>query len=128
MSGAHPFGILEGHNYVSLTTYRKSGEGVSTPVWFARAGEALYVFTDVKSGKVKRIRNEPRVTLTPSDLRGRPRGGNAVAAARIMDAAEFDAADRALREKYGWQYRVFRGVLRLQGKLSRSTFLELRLR
>lgn len=126
MSGPQPFDALEGHRYIALTTYRKSGEEVSTPVWFVRAGDVLHVFTDVESGKVRRIRNDPRVTLAPSDFRGRPRGGSIEAVARIMDGPEFDFADCALREKYGWQYRTFRTVLRFQGKLSRSTFLELR--
>lgn len=126
MSEIHPFGLLEGHRYMNLTTYRRSGEGVPTPVWFACLGDVLHVFTDIDSGKVKRIRNDPRVTLVPSDLLGRPRDENVEAVARIMDVAEFDAADRSLQKKYGWQYQTFRAVLRLRGKLSSSAFLELR--
>lgn len=120
------FDALEGHGYIRLTTFRRSGEGVSTPVWFARAGGMLHVFTDAESGKVRRIRDNSRVVVEPSDFRGNPRGVGVEAVARIMDRAEFGSADRELREKYGWQYRLFHLALRLQGKSSRSTFLELR--
>lgn len=126
MSEAQPFDVLEGHRYMRLTTFRGSGEGVSTPVWFARTGDRLHVVTDIESGKAKRIRNNPGVTLAPSDFRGRPRGGSVEAVARIMDEQESEVADRALREKYGWQYGAFNLVIRLLGKSSNHAFLELR--
>src|SRR3712207_9165315 len=69
------FGVLEGHEFARLTTYRKGGKPVPTPVWFALAEGRVYVFTDVESGKVKRIRKDPRAALAPSGFRGRPRGG-----------------------------------------------------
>src|SRR5215218_10401745 len=111
---------------MSLTTFRKSGQPVSTPVWFAILDDRIHVFTDNESGKVRRIRNNPRVNLAPSDFRGRPRGAAVWATARIVDEAEFESADRALREKYGWQYKSFQAVLRVLGKSARRTFLELR--
>jgi len=121
-----PFDVLEGHRYMVLTTFRRSGAAVPTTVWFARRGDRLLVFTDVESGKARRIRNDPRVRLAPGDFRGRPLGRSVEAVARILDGAEESVADRALREKYGWQYRTFRAVLRWQGKDSRSAFLEIR--
>ncbi len=123
----HPFDALEGHSYARLTTFRRDGRAVSTPVWFAILDDRLHIFTDKESGKVKRIRNNPQVTLTPSDFRGRSRGGTVRAAARIMDDAEFESADRALQEKYGWQYRLAQTVIRLLGKSEQWAFLELRL-
>jgi PPOX class probable F420-dependent enzyme len=63
------------------------------------------VFTDLESGKVKRIRNDPRATLSSSDFRGRPKGGSVRAEARILDRAGGEVADRALREKYGRRRR-----------------------
>src|SRR3712207_9288216 len=67
--------LFRSHEFARLTTYRKGGKPVPTPVWFALAEGRVYVFTDVESGKVKRIRNDPRATLAPSGFRGRPRGG-----------------------------------------------------
>jgi PPOX class probable F420-dependent enzyme len=118
--------LLEGHSYARLTTFRKSGEPVSTPVWFALAHERVYVFTDVLSGKVRRIRNGPRVMLAPSSFRGHPRGEEVRAEARILDPAEHETADRVLREKYGWRYRLAQAVIGLLGLSARRAFLELR--
>lgn len=118
--------VLGGSRYVRLTTYRRSGRGVATPVWVAGAGGSLYVITGRGTGKAKRIRNDPRVDLAPSDFRGRPKGGDVRAVARLMDEAESAVADRALQEKYGWQYRLFRLVERLRGSADEIVFLELR--
>ena len=122
----HPFKALESHSYARLTTYRRSGEPVPTPVWFAFLGDHVCVFTDVESGKVKRIRNNPRVRLAPSNFRGRPRGEEVGAEARVLDGGERETADRVLREKYGWRYRLVQAVIALLGKSARRAFLELR--
>ena len=120
------FETLEGHQYARLTTYRESGEPVPTPVWFALVDGRVYVFTDILSGKAKRIYNDPRVTLAPSGFRGRPRGEEVRAEARVLDPTEHAAADRALRDKYGRRYRLAQAVIRLLGLSSRRAFLELR--
>jgi uncharacterized protein len=123
---AHPFDALEGHRYARLSTFRKSGEAVSTPVWFARVGDVLYVVTGRNTGKAKRIRNNPDVVLAPGTFRGRPRGGDIGAVARVTDQVEGDPADRALGAKYGWQYRAFKRVEGLLGSPDDLVFLELR--
>ncbi len=69
------FPELHDHRFVNLYTFRKSGEVVPTPVWFAIDGERLFIATSVHSGKVKRIRNFPQVVLEPSDQQGKPLGG-----------------------------------------------------
>lgn len=121
------FDALEGHRYVSLTTYRQSGEGVPTPVWFALVGDRAYVYTGLESGKVKRIRHTPRVLLAPSDARGRAKGESVEAVARLVDGSgEEEVADRALREKYTWQYRGFRFLIGLRANPADHVFLELR--
>ncbi len=64
------FGGLDAEPYISLETFKKSGDGVKTPVWFARVGDALWVVTDGTSYKVKRLRRDPRVRLAQCDMRG----------------------------------------------------------
>lgn len=65
---------LSAEKYVLLTTFRKDGRAVSTPVWAVRDGDALAVWTASDTGKVKRIRRDSRVTVAPCDVRGRPHG------------------------------------------------------
>ena len=114
MGEAGTFDLLGGHRYMSLTTFRRSGEAVSTTVWFALVEGRAYVFTSMNSGKVKRIRNNPRVALTPSNVRGKPRSqSNIEAEARLMGKDEEEMPDRAIDQKYGWQYRLFNYVLGL---------------
>ena len=62
--------MLEGHKNINLTTFRKSGNEVPTPVWFVVLEGKLYVRTEASSGKVKRIRNNGRVEPAPSTVRG----------------------------------------------------------
>ncbi|WP_072806450.1 PPOX class F420-dependent oxidoreductase [Rhodococcoides yunnanense] len=94
--------------FVSLTTFRRSGEPVSTPVWIARDGEDLVVITPTESGKVKRIRNSSRVELRPCSRRGQvPDGAPVVSARASIDAG--DSAARAtgvIKKKYGAEFRV----------------------
>ena len=64
----HPFELLlQGHKFIALSTYRKSGQPVVTPVWFTQRDGKLYVWTGASSGKVKRLRNNPHVSLATSD-------------------------------------------------------------
>jgi PPOX class probable F420-dependent enzyme len=126
MVSANPFDTLTGQRYVRLSTFRKSGAAVPTPVWFARLGENLYVVTGRNTGKVKRIRSTPGVAIAPSDFRGRPKGRDLRAVAGLTDEQKDGPADRALRRKYGWQYRVFELVEGLRGAADDLVFLELR--
>lgn len=124
---------LEGHKYVRLTTYRRDGREVNTPVWFAfpenaATGDEAYVVTGLNSGKVKRIRAGSTVDLTPSDWRGRPlRGAETVrAAARLLSGEESGVAEDALSKKYGLQYRAFEFVeQKVPRNPSERVFLEL---
>lgn len=126
MSDPFIFHVLQGQNYMNLTTYRKSGEAVSTPVWFALVDGNAYVFTGLESGKIKRIRNDPRVRVQPSDMRGKAKGASVEAEARLMDSSEESVANRAISAKYGWQYRLFNFVLGLRGEPPEHVFLEVR--
>src|SRR6185369_14160784 len=107
--------------YVSLATFRRSGEEMRTPVWFAAApgtgGRSLWVYTNGKSGKVKRIRRDPRARVAPCDVRGRVHGEWLAARARLIegDAAQ-EPAFEALLAKYGWQMRALRLAAQLGGR------------
>ncbi len=93
--------------YLNLVTYRRSGTAVSTPVWFVEEGGVLYVRTPARSGKVKRLRNDPRVRLVPSDGRGNPKGAWVDGRARIVaDGAEAERANRLVHRKYGWRKKL----------------------
>lgn len=91
---------LRGQKYISLTTFRKSGAAVRTPVWFAEADGKLYLFTNPESGKVKRIRNNPSVRLAPSTMRGKITGSEFQAKARILTGTESDRARDIMKKKY----------------------------
>jgi PPOX class probable F420-dependent enzyme len=110
------FAHLQGHQYMSLTTFRKNGQPVSTPVWFAQEGDKLYVMTQPDSGKVKRIRNNAQVEVAPCDVRGNLLGEAHEAMARILPPDEGYRADKALSRKYGIQKQLFSLMTRLRGR------------
>ncbi|MFE4856556.1 PPOX class F420-dependent oxidoreductase [Streptomyces sp. NPDC056670] len=87
--------------YLLVTTYKKNGTGVATPVWVVRDGEALVIWTVADSWKVKRIRNRPEVLVGPCDVRGNPTGEQHPATAVICDPAATEACRALLRRKYG---------------------------
>jgi PPOX class probable F420-dependent enzyme len=125
MTLSNAFSILVGHNYLSLTTFRKTGVAVSTPVWFAEVDGKLVVTTDSKSGKAKRIRNNPAVTVAPCDMRGKILGPVVQATARILTPEEAAFADHALLLKYGWQMRLFKLPAKLSRRADKDVFLEI---
>lgn len=126
MASHDPLGVFEGHRYLRLSTFRRTVEPVPTTVWFARVGDVLYVVTGRQTGKAKRIRANPEVLVAPSDFKGRPKGPDVRATARLTGQREGDPADRTLHEKYGWQYRAFKVAERLFGAREDLVFLELR--
>jgi PPOX class probable F420-dependent enzyme len=93
---------LASEKYILLTTFRRSGEPVATPIGVAGDGGDLVVWTDRESGKVKRIRRDPTVEVQACDVRGRTTHGAAVRGkARTLDCAGSDRVRRALARKYG---------------------------
>jgi len=75
---------IQGQKYISLTTLRKTGAGVATPVWFGEEDGKLYVMTRSDMGKTKRIRNNPQVRVAPCTMRGTVTGAEFAATARIL--------------------------------------------
>jgi uncharacterized protein len=108
---------LAAEQYVLLTTFRKDGRSVPTPVWAARDGSALVVWTAASSGKVKRIRRDRAVQVAPCDRRGEQQGKAAPADARLIDSSKVDEVDRALlaiKRKYGLLGRILVTLSRLR--------------
>lgn len=112
MSTAPPPALADAlgdESYVSLTTFRKSGDPVSTPVWVARDGVDLVVTTPRSSGKVKRVRHTSRVELRPCTRTGKVADDAPLHEGRAtLDDGSISSARarRALRAKYGLQYRL----------------------
>lgn len=109
--------------FVSLGTYRKNGALVAVPVWIARDGDELVVTSERSTGKVKRLRNDPRVTLRPCSRMGAvdPDAITVHARARVAGPATDDArAHAALRRKYGLQFRAILGLEALVRRLQRK--------
>jgi uncharacterized protein len=96
---------IQNQKYISLSTFRKSGAAVSTPVWFGEQGEKLYVMTRSDSWKYKRIRNNPQVRLAPCTVRGKTTGPAFAATARILPPENWLSARKTLRSKY-WLMRI----------------------
>lgn len=104
MSNPIPPDIL-GQKYICLTTFRKNGAGVSTPVWFGEDDGRLYVMTRSDSGKYKRLRNNPEVQIAPCTMRGKIKGPQFSATVRILPAEEWPHAKQTIHRKY-WLARV----------------------
>lgn len=115
--------LVAASDFVSLATFRKNGEPVATPVWIAADGEDLVVTTEINTGKVKRLRNDTRVTMQPCSRMGKVEpDAPVVTAVGSLDAsaAGTASADAALRAKYGVQFRLILGFERLVRRLQRK--------
>lgn len=100
--------------YINLETYRKNGQAVQTPVWFAIEDSMIYVRTDNNSGKIKRARNNPHVRITPSNARGQPKGEWIDGEMRIASTTESERANQLLGQKYSLQGKIIRMVNKIR--------------
>lgn len=108
MSDATYFAPLDKQSYLSLETFRRSGAGVRTPVWFAadpttdlRTSNArLYIYTIENTGKVKRVRNNSRVRIAPCNRTGVVQGDWIEGHAKVVEGAEADRGSKLLTQKY----------------------------
>jgi PPOX class probable F420-dependent enzyme len=114
---------LNGKKYLNLETYRKSGNGVRTPVWFAAAAAdtatanipKLYVYTIADSGKAKRIRQNSAVKIAPCGARGNVTGQWIDAHAEIVGSDEFVRGMQLINRKYS----PWKQILDLSARLFR---------
>ena len=106
--------------YVALTTYRRDGTPVTTPVWAAAEGESLYLFSNASAGKVKRLRNSSRAAIAPCTATGKVTGAQLPAEAFNLTNDQMPKVWRLLTKKYGLAVRLFiaydraRALLRMQ--------------
>lgn len=112
-------------SYLNLESFRKTGEGVKTPVWFIEHEGALYITTEEQSFKVKRIRRNPQVRVVPSDMRGSPKGAWVDATAEIIaDAVEIERLNALFNRKYGLVKTLFE---KMQARNSTRVMLKISL-
>jgi PPOX class probable F420-dependent enzyme len=95
---------LAHERYISLTTYKRDGTAVSTPVWVVSDdGRRLLVWSSERTWKVRRLRRNPQVLVAPANFRGDERGDRVAGRARVV---EDPGIDTLLEHKYGWQKRL----------------------
>ncbi len=103
-------GSISDEKYVSLTTYKRDGSTKALPVWIVEVADGKVGFTTASSSyKVKRINNDPRVILQPSDAKGNVKDGSeaATGAATVVTAAtDFESVKQLVKAKYGIQYTM----------------------
>jgi len=117
MSQLDPLARFEGERVISLETYRKNGQPVRTPVWFLQENGSLYVYTDASTGKVKRLRRNPKVRVAPSHFRGKPKTDYIDGQAQIETSPDIvDRYHSRIYDQYGWQATLTRFL----NKFSRS--------
>ena len=112
--------------YLNLETFRQSGVGVRTPVWFCQVEDSLYIMTLACSGKVKRIHNDGHVNIAPCKMDGTLTGNWSPAHAQeILDPKTVQKVNRLLDKKYGLLKKLFR--LSSSNPERPSTILEIKL-
>lgn len=107
---------FEKQQYLSIETFRKNGQGVKTPVWFAQKGDTLHIWTGVASGKVKRIRNNGSVRISPSTASGESLGEWVNAHAAVYDSdINVNETETLFKKKYGLFFRILSSLNKWRG-------------
>jgi PPOX class probable F420-dependent enzyme len=122
-SGAFHSSDLDKARYISLTSFKKDGSPVSTPVWITGSGGRYAFTTGDKAWKTKRILRNPTIEARVCDMRGRVKPDTTIhsGTATISTlSADITSAERSLSAKYGWQFRATRLVDSLKGRLGRG--------
>jgi uncharacterized protein len=106
--------------YLSITSFKRDGAGVATPVWFVQEDGRLLVQTDANSGKVKRIRRHPQVLVASCTATGRLLADPVPARAELLAETELGRVERLLAAKYRIDLLVIRPIRALQAALRRG--------
>ena len=97
---------LKDQRYISLVTFKRNGDRVATPLWFAASDGKLVAYTNLDSAKVKRIRNGAAVEVAPCTMKGETLGPYVTGKAVILDAVQGSRVHGLLNRKYTWQKRL----------------------
>lgn len=117
--------FLEGGNYLSLATRKRSGDFVNTPVWFAPHNGGYYLFSAGGAGKIKRLRNFSESRVAACTVRGAITGDWMDATSVILESdADKKTALQALRHKYGLQMRIGDIFAQLSGKMAKRAYIK----
>lgn len=114
---------LADEKYILLTTFRRDGSPVATPVWSVPLdGGRLGFWTSSGSGKAKRLAHTPRVTVQPCDVRGKPKDGTSMvdATAELVTGVELDAIRQKVVAKYGMMTKVTKFIGTIGGIVKRN--------
>lgn len=106
--------------YLSITSFKHDGSGVATPVWFVQEGGRLLVQTEASSGKVRRIRRNPHVTVAPCTATGRLLADPVPARAEVLGDGELDRVERLMARKYRIDLVFIKPIRSLQAALHRG--------
>ena len=107
------------HMRISISKlYRRNGQAVATPVWFTIDGDKMiYVVTRTETGKVKRLRNNSKVRIVPSGIRGQPKGEWLNGIATFATPEQLEHALKQRNKKYGFKARLSGLFSRTKGNL-----------
>ncbi len=132
MASSDALASLANEQYISLTTFRRNGDPVSTAVWFAADAGKLYVYSNLNAGKMKRVRATGKVEVAACTVKGKITGQVMTGSAIALDASRGEYVHQLLNRKYTWKKKLidFGGVLpvllRLRKK-SQDGFVEITL-
>jgi len=115
--------------YSLLTTFKRDGTRVAVPIWQAVGDDKIYMFTEARSWKVKRLRRDARIEITTCDMRGRTDGSPTwTGTGRVVDDKPGIArAYKALDDKYGWQKWIVDTLSKISGRYDSRAILEITL-
>ncbi len=120
--------FLEGGNYLSFATLKRSGDYVATPVWFAPDEDCYYLFSAGGAGKTKRLRNFSLCRVAACTATGTVTGDWIEGEAYLLEGPEDEnTALAALHRKYGWQMKMTDLLSRLSGKMTARVYIKIRL-
>lgn len=109
--------IFEKQKYLCLETYKKTGKTVKTPVWFVISDGIIYVATTESSGKVKRLKNNKSVRITPSNYKGDPKSNWIEGQAFFGDETELNLTMSLRNKKYGLLAKIIGMFVSQNGKI-----------